>query len=265
MLKKMKNKIFFPKKEKKIPQTTKVEKNSRKVLIEVTNLKKVYGSTTIFEDVNFKIHEGEKVALIGINGVGKSTIVDIICGVQQQTDGQVMRNFKNHVDFMQNLGVQFQECTYPADLSVKSLIDFYAAIYNNQDIDIQELIKTLKIDELLKKRIKRISGGQKQRVNILLSILHNPKFLILDEVSTGLDLGARTEIKKLIKDLSEKYNWTMCLITHNVEELSYLCDRIILLGINQQGIGNVVEDDSIENIVKKYKSLDKFISTHFEY
>uniref|UniRef100_A0A2C9KCG1 ABC transporter domain-containing protein n=1 Tax=Biomphalaria glabrata TaxID=6526 RepID=A0A2C9KCG1_BIOGL len=76
--------------QKKVPQTTKVEKNSRKVLIEVTNLKKVYGSTTIFEDVNFKIHEGEKVALIGINGVGKSTIVDIICGVQQQTDGQVM-------------------------------------------------------------------------------------------------------------------------------------------------------------------------------
>jgi len=247
-------------KNKKIKTVKTTPKNNSKLIIEIKDLKKAYHNKVIFNGLNFSIYEGDRIALIGKNGIGKSTLTELICGVKEPDSGTITRNLgANKQDIAKSIGVQFQESNYPDGVKVKTMIRFYKNIYNNDSIPIDKLVKEFQLTKLLKKPIKVLSGGQKQRLNVMLGILHNPKLLFLDELTTGLDILTAPNIRKFIKGLADKYNWSLVLVTHNIDDINEICNKVAF--ISEQGIKEVL---TIEEINKKHKSIPEYVRKNFE-
>ena len=241
----------------------------QRLLVDCENLTKTYGKINAINNLNLKIYAGKSIGIVGPNGGGKSTLVKMICGVAKPTKGKIKyyldakdpNKLTGEKELGRNIGVQFQESTYPIGLKVIDMLKFYLNLYmipKKKEV-LAFYIKTFKLEGLEKKSIYRLSGGQQQRVNIALSIIHNPRIVILDEVSTGLDVKARKSIRNLIKNLTQQNHWTLLLVTHNMEEIEYLCDRVIYLRY-----GSLVVDDKTENIDKQYGSINQFIDDEMQ-
>jgi len=230
--------------------------NSGKTLIKVKNLTKKYSNIPVVNKINLVIKKGDAIALMGANGAGKTTLVEMICDLVKPTSGKIVYDLGKG-NFKRKIGIQFQENIYPPGIKVKDLVDFYKDVYKKVDtkIDMEALINKFDIRKLYKTDITRLSGGELQRVNILLAIINNPKVVFFDEISTGLDIQAKLRIIELIKELRNKYNWTVVVITHNVEDVSALCNRVVVMSK-----GSKVYDESLQTIYEKYGSLESFIS-----
>ena len=226
-------------------------------LIRVKNVWKVFGTNAVVKNVSFDIREGESIGLMGANGAGKTMLVESICGLNEISKGEILYNLGDG-DFREKLGIQFQENIYPPGIKVGNLVDFYRDIYRKHDLglDIENLINNFDIRRLYKRQITKLSGGELQRVNILLAIINNPKVVFFDEISTGLDIQAKLRLVELIVDLKKKHNWTTLVVTHNIEDIHALCDRIIVMSRGEKRY-----DSSVENIIEKYGSLETFISS----
>ncbi|MGL5732843.1 MAG: ATP-binding cassette domain-containing protein, partial [Metamycoplasmataceae bacterium] len=181
------------------------QKGEKKVLIDVVNLRKDFGklkhAKTVLQNITFKIREGEALGILGANGAGKTTLVEILAGLNKQTSGEVNYLFDYKKSYLEEVGIQFQESSYPPGLSVKEIIAFVIEIYGTKidDNELNALIHIFGINEFYKKHASSLSGGQQQRLNALLALIHKPKVLFLDEISTGLDITIRTKIKDFIK------------------------------------------------------------------
>ncbi len=220
----------------------------------VDNITKKYGKKEILKGVNFKIKKNERVAIIGANGAGKTTLTEIIATIKDATKGKVYYSFgrtKNQIT--SKIGMQFQDSSYPVMYTVKNLIYFFARA-NHTSMSTYEIHKALKIFNLYKYRnhiADSLSGGQKQRLNVLITLIKNPKLLILDEVSTGLDIEAVEEIKSYILNYLTKYDSTLILVSHNIKEIADMTDRVIAL---KDGV--VYRDVLIKDLRKEY-NLDR--------
>ncbi len=220
----------------------------------VDNITKKYGKKEILKGVNFKIKKNERVAIIGANGAGKTTLTEIIATIKDATKGKVYYSFgrtKNQIT--SKIGMQFQDSSYPVMYTVKNLIYFFARA-NHTSMSTYEIHKALKIFNLYKYRnhiADSLSGGQKQRLNVLITLIKNPKLLILDEVSTGLDIEAVEEIKSYILNYLTKYDATLILVSHNIKEIADMTDRVIAL---KDGV--VYRDVLIKDLRKEY-NLDR--------
>ena len=158
--------------------------------------------------------------------------------------------------FQEKLGIQFQDSFYPNAITVKEVIDFMIGLYGSK-INHDELIAMLNIfgiNEYYKKRVSKLSGGQQQRLNALLAIIHKPTVLFLDELSTGLDITIRTNIKRFIKHYAIENNITLILVSHDTDEIAYLADEIAVLKN-----GKIVYFDTKDNIVQEYGNIEKFL------
>ncbi len=237
------------------------KKTTKKVpMIEIKDLRKSYGKTEVLKGVNLTIHKGEKVAIIGANGAGKSTLTEIISTVKEKTSGEINYAFKDEKELKKNLGIQFQESIYPYWYKVIDIVEFFleASGANLTKKEIDQMFKTFHIDGIQNKMARGLSGGQKQRLNILLAVIHKPEILLLDEVSTGLDIEAASDIKTWIKEYVEKTKSTLLLVSHNAIEIEYLTDRVVTI---YDGI--IYEDRTMAQIKKKYKTLDKYLDNLF--
>lgn len=231
-----------------------------KVLIDIKNLRKEFGkfskAKTVLHDISFQIRQFESVGILGGNGAGKTTLVEILAGLNKQTSGEIDYLFEYENNYLEEIGIQFQDSSYPPGLSVKEIIYFVLDIYKTK-IDTNELnalIKIFGINEYYKKHVSSLSGGQQQRLNALLALLHKPKVLFLDEISTGLDITIRTKIKNFIKLYAKENNMTLVLVSHDMEELEFLVDRILIIDK-----GYVVVNTTKSEILKKHKSISDFI------
>lgn len=224
-----------------------------KKLIEIKNIAKQFGDKVVLKDINFDVFEHEHIALIGANGCGKTTLVEIILQTLEKTSGQINYNFAGE-EVYQVFGTQFQEANYPKGLKVKDIISFFADIYNVKDENyLNELKHGFKLKELSNLKIGALSGGQLQRLNIMLALIHKPKILILDEITNGLDIKTRMEIKLYIKNFVKKYALTLIIISHSLEEISALSNRILFLN------GGIIENDyKISEINEKFGSLEHY-------
>ena len=241
--------------------------NKNRLLINCQNLTKKYGDIIATKDLDLKIYKQEHIGIIGPNGSGKSTLIEMICGIRQPSKGKIDYFFNDakpdtpvkRSEIGKDIGVQFQESKYPTGILVNDLLKFYLNLYQikNKNEVLDFYIKTFKLDGLQKKEIMRLSGGQQQRVNIALSIIHNPNVVVLDEITTGLDITARQEIKSLIQELANENGWTLIIISHNMEEVEFLCDRIIYLRY-----GHIAHDLSVADVKSKYGSVQKFADTN---
>lgn len=235
------------------------DKKNKKTIIEIKNLDKSFVNFQVFKNLNLNFYENQNVAILGSNGAGKTTLVEIIAGIQKKDKG-IINYFLNQTNcFQEKIGIQFQDSNYPKGLNVKDVIDFSLEIFKcelSKD-EFNALLKIFGIDKFYFKKASNLSGGQSQRLNCLLSIIHKPSFLILDELSTGLDVSIKTEIKKFMKDYSNNNKASILLVSHDVDEIEYLCERIIIMRH-----GQIYVDASLNDINKKFGSLSKCIDNY---
>jgi ABC-2 type transport system ATP-binding protein len=204
---------------------------SRKNIVNVNHLRKVYGSTVAVDDVSFSIAEGEVFGIIGPNGAGKTTTVECISGLRVPDSGSAtiygLSPKNDREEVRKCVGVQLQESALPPRIKVWEALDLFASFYSNP-LDSRELLETLGIANKRNSTFKKLSGGQKQRLSIALALIGNPKIAILDELTTGLDPEARRETWGLIERIRDR-GVTVILVTHYMDEAERLCDRVALI------------------------------------
>lgn len=168
-----------------------------------------------------------------------------------------MYNYKTNP--YEKLSVQFQDLKFPTSLTPKDLIDFAFKLSgnDNMDDDIAIGIKTFEIDKILNTKMSKLSGGQQQRVNVLISMISKPKILFLDEFTTGLDISIKNKLQNFILDFCNKNKITLVIISHDIDCIEEMVDRIIILADKQIFIDAYTKDiitkfGSIKNMLKKY-------------
>ena len=205
-------------------------------IIEINNLSKSFGQVKAVQDISFKVKEGELFAFLGINGAGKSTTINIMCGQLQKDGGTVIIDgcdLDKQTDTIKSkLGVVFQNSVLDRALSVKDNLESRAALYgicgDDFKVRLSELAKLLDFEDLLKRSVGKLSGGQRRRIDIARALLHKPKILILDEPTTGLDPQTRKLLWSIISDLRKNEKMTVFLTTHYMEEAAD-ADYVVIL------------------------------------
>jgi ABC-2 type transport system ATP-binding protein len=202
-----------------------------KAVVEVSDLRKSYGGRTVVDGVSFSVEEGEIFGILGPNGAGKTTTVESIEGLRVPDSGRIrvagLDPIADHAAVTQVLGAQLQESELQAKLTVREALELYAALYPNP-ADWRPLAERLGITGQLNSRFGTLSGGQKQRLFIALALIGNPKVVVLDELTTGLDPRARRDTWEIVEDVRAR-GVTVLLVTHFMEEAQRLCDRIALI------------------------------------
>ncbi|MFD3314904.1 ABC transporter ATP-binding protein [Streptomyces sp. NPDC058694] len=200
-------------------------------MIEVTDLRKSYGGRPAVDRVSFTVEEGEIFGVLGPNGAGKTTTVECVEGLRVPDAGRVrvtgLDPVTEHAATRQVLGAQLQESELQAKLTVREALELYAAFYTGP-LDWRPLAERLGLTDKLTTRFAKLSGGQKQRLFIALALIGNPRIVVLDELTTGLDPRARRDTWELIEDIRAN-GVTVLLVTHFMEEAQRLCDRIAVI------------------------------------
>ena len=195
-------------------------------IIEINNLSKSFGEVKAVQDLSFRVKKGELFAFLGINGAGKSTTINIICGDLQKDSGEVIIdgiNIDDNEDAIKNeIGVVFQNSVLDSALTVYDNLKCRASLYGITGEAfkerIKELSKLLNFEDFLHRVVSKLSGGMRRRVDIARALLHKPKILILDEPTTGLDPQTRKMLWNVIFDLRKTKGMTVFLTTHYMEE-----------------------------------------------
>lgn len=228
-------------------------------MIQLKNVTKKYGNFTAVENISFDIKEGEIIGLLGPNGAGKTTTMNMITGYIEQTEGEILINgidmLKKSKKAKRDIGYMPEGVPLYNDLTVKEFVTYMAQIkkVNKKDIK-QNVNKTLKntgLEDVQNKLVKNLSRGYKQRVSLAGTLVSDPKILILDEPTVGLDPKQITEIRALIKDLGK--NHTVILSSHILSEVSQICNKVII--INKGKIVAIDTPKNLENKVSQNNSI----------
>lgn len=205
-------------------------------VIEIQDLNKNFGEIRAVRDLSFCVKEGELFAFLGVNGAGKSTTINILCGQLAKDGGSVLINGKDldrdAMSVKRDLGVVFQQSVLDASLSVYDNLESRASLYGIVGKAfvqrLGELAELLDFKKLLKRTVGKLSGGQRRRIDVARALLHKPRILILDEPTTGLDPQTRRLLWDVISDLRKKEQMTVFLTTHYMEEAAE-ADYVIIL------------------------------------
>ena len=251
-------------------------------MIEVKNVTKKYGKVVAVDNISFTINEGEIVGLLGPNGAGKSTTMNMLTGFIEQTEGEIVIDgynmLKKPKKAKKEIGYMPEGVPLYTDLTVKEFVTYMAEIKNvdkkTRKEKVQEIIEQTGLKDVEKKLIRNLSRGYKQRVSMAGTLVGEPKILILDEPTVGLDPKQITEIRNLIKELGKTH--TVILSSHILSEVSQICNKVIIINkgkivaidtpekleekvSNKNCIYITVEDteNKIENIKEKIKEITK--------
>ena len=194
-------------------------------IMEISHLYKSFGEVKAVQDLNFCVKKGELFAFLGVNGAGKSTTINIMCGELRKDSGSVRicgADLDREPDSIRRkLGVVFQGSALDKDLSVRDNLRSRAALYGIHgkafEKRLEELTELLDFADLLKRPLGKLSGGQRRRIDIARALLHEPEILILDEPTTGLDPQTRTNLWQVIGRLRREQGMTVFLTTHYME------------------------------------------------
>jgi ABC-2 type transport system ATP-binding protein len=200
-------------------------------VIEVSGLHKEYGPKVAVDDVSFTVEAGEIFGILGPNGAGKTTSVECVTGLRKPDRGRIsvlgLDPQRDHSELREQVGVQLQDSQLPEKIRVREALELYSSFYA-QPADADELITRLGLGDRRDTSFDKLSGGQKQRLSIALALIGTPKVAVLDELTTGLDPGARREVWGLISDIRDR-GVTVLLVTHFMEEAEKLCDRLAVI------------------------------------
>ncbi len=207
-----------------------------KAVIEIKNLNKSFGEVCAVSDLSFEVRQGELFAFLGVNGAGKSTTINILCGGLSKDSGSISVDGldldKDLHKIKSELGVVFQNSVIDSALSVYDNLQSRAALYgifgDEFKARLDELADLLDFKDLLKRTVGKLSGGQRRRIDVARALFHRPKILILDEPTTGLDPQTRKKLWNVIATLRESENMTVLLTTHYMEEAAE-ADYVVII------------------------------------
>jgi len=222
--------------------------------IEVTNLKKSYGSLKAVDGISFKVKQGEVFGLLGPNGAGKTTTIEIMEGLRERNSGDVkilgLDPWKDGYVLHKKIGVIPQNFTFFEKTTPREAIKYYANLFN-VTVDADAILKEVLLDEMGNHAFESLSGGQKQKTGLALALVNSPELLFLDEPTTGLDPNARRVIWEVIRRLKAKGN-TIILTTHYLEEAQQLSDRVAIMDH-----GHIVAMGTTEEIIEQNGSGER--------
>ena len=226
-------------------------------LMEATGIRKQFHKREVVKGIDLEIRQGEILALIGTNGAGKSTTLAMLLGILPPDTGTITR-WRD--DYKAHIGVQLQSTPFFEGYSTEENLRIFAALYNvRMDKEqIQAKLEECNLQEARKTLASRLSGGQQKRLAIAVTTLHNPDLIILDEPAAGLDPRARHEVRAMIERLAAN-NVTVLFSSHDMEEVSRIADRIILMHegliVAQGEPGNLLKQYHAENLESLYLEL----------
>lgn len=215
-----------------------------------------YSEVKALTDISFKIENNENVAIVGKNGSGKSTLIKIISGILRPTSGEILFNHKNiyenQKEYKRNIGVIFgQRSQLYQNMIFRESLELFRLIYkiekNEANKRLNTLIDLFKLENLLKKPIREMSLGQKMKCEIALVLFHNPKILLLDEPTIGLDLEVKEQFYNLIKTYKQSNDIILILISHNSDDIINLSERLLVLNN-----GKLQEDIRTHEFIESY-------------
>ncbi len=211
---------------------------------------------TAVDDVSLAIQKGEIVGYIGSNGAGKSTTIKMMSGILTPTSGNCLVNglepYRNRKKNAKNIGVVFGQRTQLWwDLPLSETYTVLKEIYDVSDDDYQERMnffeEVLGLQEFIHSTVRTLSLGQRMRADLAAALLHNPKVLFLDEPTIGLDVVVKDKIRQAIREINEKYQTTVLLTTHDLNDIEQLCRRIIIIDA-----GKKIYDSTLEQLKKDH-------------
>lgn len=231
--------------------------------IKVSNITKVYGEQKALNDVSFEVNSGEIVGFLGPNGAGKSTMMKILtCFIPQTSGTASVCGFdvaEQSLEVRKNVGYLPEHNPLYLDMYVKEYLEFIGGLHHLKNINsrIAEMIEMTGLQVEQKKKIGALSKGYRQRVGLAQALIHDPKVLILDEPTTGLDPNQLEEIRNLIIQVGKQK--TVMLSTHIMQEVEAVCDRVII--VNN---GQIVANDKTSIIQKTQTQNKQFITVEFD-
>ena len=228
-------------------------KNNTNILT-VEGLNVSYGNFQAVQNVSFDVREGEIFGLLGPNGAGKTSTLSAIEGILKPESGAIVVDGYNASEkplhARASLGVQLQSTSFQPELFVIEVLQLYAGIYglSLSKNDLLAILRDINLEDSAQKKFGQLSGGQQQRVSLVIATIHNPRLVLLDEPTTGLDPQSRRQLWERIEAIREKGH-AVLLTTHSMEEAESVCDRIAIIDH-----GKVITVDTPQELIDKHKN-----------
>lgn len=221
-------------------------------VFEISNITKSFKNKQILKGVDLIVNRGDIIGLLGLNGEGKSTLIKIILGILSQDYGEVKRNF----DIKSDVGVMLQEISMPEKMKVYEWLDMVKCFSTNSK-SVESVLDSVNLRTVRNKYCDSLSGGQQRRVQFATAIINNPKVLILDEPTVGMDVVSKKAFWETLNTFSVSKDLTIILISHDMEEVAEFCNRVLILSK-----GLLVSDSKMTDIQDRIEknssySIDK--------
>lgn len=257
-------------------------------ILEVKDVSKKYGKKQVLSGVSFDIEEGDIFGLIGPNGAGKSTLINIITGILDPLNGEVLIGGhsikKKPIEAKRLIGLVPQELALSEDISAIDNLNFFASLYGLSGKKLKEAVsealEVVGLTEKKKEKVKKFSGGMKRRLNLAAAIMHKPRLLILDEPTVGIDPQSRNNIFEYLRKVNSQDKTTILYTSHYMEEVEELCKNIFVIdegreiaygslnSVKEKANGTVtieIKADNInEDLIEKIRLLDGALNVEKE-
>ncbi|AGS04777.1 TPA: ABC transporter ATP-binding protein [Streptococcus agalactiae] len=217
-------------------------------VFEISNITKSFKNKQILKGVDLVVNKGDIIGLLGLNGEGKSTLIKIILGILSQDSGEVKRNFEIKSD----VGVMLQEISMPEKMKVYEWLDMVKRFSTNSK-SVESVLDSVNLRTVKNKYCDSLSGGQQRRVQFATAIINNPKVLILDEPTVGMDVVSKKAFWETLNTFSFSKDLTIILISHDMEEVSEFCNRVLILSK-----GLLVSDSKMTNVQDKIEKRSSY-------
>lgn len=249
-----------------VKNLTKTYRKPVKKHVLVDLFKPTYEDVDAVTDLSFQIEKGESVAFLGPNGAGKTTTIKMLTGLLYPSQGDISilgyKPFERNRSYLNKIGIVFGSKNGLAwDLTPLQSFDLFRRIYDIPEKKYKEsmeiYVELLNVRHVLNTPVRNLSLGERMKVELIGSILHRPEVLFLDEPTIGLDVFAKDNMRKFLRQIQEEEKITILLTSHDMDDVEKVCDRVIV--INQ---GQKIYDDSLTKLNQKYGNL-KFIKIRF--
>jgi len=254
-----------------------------KLKLQIKGLNKIYDGQQVLDDINFSVYEGEFLSILGPSGCGKTTILRILIGLLSPDSGQILKDgedITNALPSNRGMGIVFQNYALFENMTVLENVEYALKLKKENKSaarkkeirqQVLNMLEHMELTEHMDKRPALLSGGQQQRVAIARTLVMNPDIILFDEPMSALDVATRLSLRKVLKDIQQKFGTTMIYITHDQEEAFAMSDRIMVMDKAQivqidtpellvsNPANDYVKEFVVDNIQAKIDSLVKYV------